>query len=438
MISLIDRSVRRVLALKFRLGLLENPCAEKSVAIALTNCDKHGRMAQESAERSIILLENRGNLLPLDRDRIKKVAVIGPHAKYLQFGGVSPHDRGISILDGIMALAGNGLSVEFFQGCALTDSDEDLAYFKETAEGGFADLRKAMMDGEGVRKPRTIPLAAERDVIGKAVACGSGSDVVVLCLGESQQCTGENYAPNRFGDRDDLDLIGNQMELLRAFKKTGVPFVLVLIPGRALAMGEACGLADAVLDCWNPGQARGTAIARILFGEVNPGGKLPVTVPVSVGHVPCHYGQKSLGYARDYAFNDTCEAYPFGFGLSYTAFAFSDIRLEGSVIRTGCPVRIGATITNTGNWPGDETVQVNLGRKNASVSLPARKFVAFHRVTVSAGSRLDVRLEIPFERFAHTDRSMVRKSYPGECTLFVGTSSRECTSLDLTISAEAG
>ena len=422
----IDEAVARVLALKFKMGLFENPFQEERYSLSIVHCENHQSISLKAAEKSLVLLQNKDNVLPINEKALKKLAVIGPHSKYM--------DVGITIYEGLKETLPEEVELLWAQGCALTDSDENLAYLQETAEGGFTTIHQSafqteeedelMMDHYEGKRPGLIPLDKELKVIEEAVEIAKRADIAILCLGESNQCSGENYAPNRFGDRDDLELIGNQLELLKAVKGAGVPVVVVLINDRPLALGSVSKYADALISAWQPGEMRGRAIARALLGRINPGGKLPVTMPVSVGQLPCYYSQKATGYMRDYAFTKGRYVYPFGYGLSYTTFKIEKLNLSSETLVSNGSLVISLDVINTGTREGDEVVQLYIRDLVSSITQPYKLLKRFERITLKQGEKKEVTFTLLPEDLAFTNINGEFLPEEGEFTLYVGTSSR--------------
>jgi beta-glucosidase len=423
----VDTAVLRVLQLKFELGLFEHPYTDEAAALATVHNDHARALAQRCAEESLILLKNDGQLLPLRKDAPRRIALMGPHSRYLQFGGVSPHNRGTSVLQGLQDyLAGTPVELTWTQGCAMTDSDEELVYLKDTADRDFTSLTNAAFGLSSIeiidhhKTAATIPLATEEPVLDLAVRQAAAADLVILCLGESSSITGEAVTPEARKDRDTLDLVGNQLELLRRVKALGKPVIVILIHGRALILDPVLALADAVIDAWNPGEARGQALARTLFGDHNPAGRLPVTLPRSVGQLPVHYSQKASAWLKPYALTEGRAGLPFGFGLSYTTFAYESLRLSADQIQAGETLDVWVTIKNTGPRDGDEVVQLYVHDEIASVSRPMWLLKAFARVTLRAGETREVHLSLPPSAFAFHNADMVEQIEPGWFTLAIG------------------
>ncbi|MBD3242775.1 MAG: beta-glucosidase [Chitinivibrionales bacterium] len=418
LLKLIDRSVSRVLRLKFELGLFDNPIPDAAQARTVVHCEDHRVLALEAARKAIVLLKNDGGLLPLDESKVKRIAVIGPHARYLQFGGVSPHSRGISILEGLERRLDGTAEITWSQGCALTTSDEPLPYLPEP---------------DTTEPPALVSPELEQDTIAQAVEAAKAADVAVICIGESSEITGESFKPTKRGDRASLELVGQQNALLAAVAATGTPVVVVLVHGRTLIIDKVVEHAGAVLDCWNLGEERGTAVAETLFGDANPGGRLPVTVPRSVGSLPCYYYRRPKGTQRGYAFEDNTPLFPFGYGLSYTTFSYTNVRLSSPRLRMKRAVEVLVDIANTGERAGDEVVQLYVRDRVASVTRPAMELRGFKRVSLAKGERTTVAFVLTAPDLAFTGRDMQRTAELGEIDVMVGPNAAELQSVVLTL-----
>jgi beta-glucosidase len=418
----IDTSVERVLALKFSLGLFENPYVDEGRAVEVVHSAHHQQIASEVAEQSLILLKNEGAILPLNITQTPRIALVGPHSKLLKFGGYSGHNRGVSIYDGLLNYTQGQAELLWAQGCRLTTDAEDNLPDDVFGEGMLRDLPDNM--------PNVFSLESEQIQINEAATLAATCDVAVVCLGESYATTSESNGPGHFGDRESLELVGNQLALLRAVKATGVPTITVLIHGRTLTILPVLETADAVIDAWNPGEARGTAIARALFGDINPGGRLPFTVPFSAGQLP--FSRKITGYEQLYAFQNRRECLPFGYGLSYTTFTYSVPRVEGT-FRVGDPVTVSLEVTNTGTRAGDEVVQVYVTDVICSVSRPRHVLKAFQRVSLAAGEMRSITLVLPPEAFSFTDEQYQPCIEAGEFEISVGTNSQQTQTVVITL-----
>ena len=288
LLEVLDRTVRRILSVKYRIGLFDQIYMDPAQATELVNCRAHQELALKAAEETVILLRNEKEILPLKKDNLKKLAVIGPTADPVEFSYYSERPNiGISILNGIRAQAEDRFEVVYEKGCGLTK--EQLAMETET------DVT--------LRNPSLYTLEEEEGMIREAVRAAEESDAVILCLGGSPNTSREAVTlMKHYGDNASLDLVGQQNELFKRIKATGKPVIVVLINGKPLSCGTVYENADAVLEGWYLGQQTGTAIGKILFGEVNPSGKLPVTIVRNAGHLPGYYSQKRTGFIKEYLF----------------------------------------------------------------------------------------------------------------------------------------
>ena len=293
--SLIDELVAPMLAWKFRLGLFEDPYVDPAVAERIVGCEAHRELALQAARETITLLKNDGGLAPLDPRKIKTIAVIGPNADRQMLGGYSGVPKHYTtLLQGIRDRVGPSVSVLYHEGCKITI-------------------------GGSWQQDEVTPSNPEEDrkSIAEAVKVAQQADVVVLAIGGNEQTSREAWALNHMGDRASLDLVGLQDELVDAIAATGKPVVAVLFNGRPISIRNLAAKAPAIFECWYLGQETGRAVAEVLFGDINPGGKLPITIPRSVGHIPAYYNYKPAA-RRGYLFDDVTPLYAFGFGLSYT------------------------------------------------------------------------------------------------------------------------
>src|SRR5450631_3287699 len=292
--ALIDRSVARLLREKFLLGLFDDPYVDPDYAEKITNSPEHQQLSLKAAHEAITLLKNQNNLLPLDKSKYKRIAVIGPNAKEVHLGGYSgTPDRGVSILQGIKDKVGSGAEILYSEGCKIT----------ETLPDWNAD--KVVLGDPALNARR----------IAEAVKVAQKADVVILALGDNEQTSREAWAVDHKGDRDSLDLLGNQDDLVKAILSTGKPTIVFLQHGRPNSIPYIAEHVPAILDGWYLGQEGGTAIADVLFGDYNPGGKLPITIPRSVGQLPDYYYQKPSA-KREYLGSTVLPLFPFGWGLS--------------------------------------------------------------------------------------------------------------------------
>jgi beta-glucosidase len=362
----------------------------------------HKALALEAAVKTITLLKNDGNVLPLDAGKRQTIAVIGPNANRPLLGGYSgvPH-YAIGILEGIRTRAGSNANVVHAEGCRITIG----------GSWNVDDVTPADPD-------------EDRRMIAEAVEVAKGADVIVLALGGNEQTSREAWSRKHMGDRTSLDLVGRQDELLAAMKALGKPVIVVLVNGRPLSVTHVADQADAILECWYLGQEAGTAVAQTIFGDANPGGKLPISVPRSVGHIPAFYNHKPSA-RRGYLFDDTTPLYAFGFGLSYTSFSLSAPRLAAASIAKEGSTSVSVDVTNTGKRAGSEVVQLYIRDLVSSVTRPVKELKAFERVTLEPGETRTVKLPVTPDSLAFHDIDMHFVVEPGEFALLVGTSSRD-------------
>jgi len=387
--SAVDEAVRRILRVKMKLGLFENPYADESRAAGAPDAESRAH-AREAAVRSVVLLKNEGGVLPLAKT-LKTIAVIGPVADdgaavLGSWFGDGRAAEATTVLAGIRAAVPNA-KVVYATGCAVNG----------TGDEGFA----------------------------AAVAAARGADAVVLALGEAGDMTGEATS------RAFLDLPGRQNDLAKAVLALGKPTAAVLLNGRPLAISWLAGAAPAILEAWQPGTAGGDAVADVLFGDANPGGKLPITFPRAVGQVPLYYNHKNTGrppeeanhYTSKYQDLPTTPLFPFGYGLSYATFALSGPTVSAAAIKPGASVEIGATLENTGARAGDETVQLYIHRVSGSVTRPVRELKGFRRVALKPGEKKEVSFRLGPQELGFYGADMRWSVEPGEVEVFVGTSS---------------
>lgn len=411
--ELVDRAVARGLRAKFLAGLFEDPYADADYAESVTGNDEARAVALRAADKAVILLKNEGALLPLDPAATKKIAVIGPNAGETILGGYSDVPRQtVSLLDGVRARAGDDASVVYAEGVRITAN------------------RNWWADDVELADPEE-----NRRLIREAARTAAGADVAVVAVGGNEQTSREGWAATHLGDRASLDLVGEQDDLVRAVVATGTPTVVVLIHGRPLSVRWIADHVPAVVDAWYLGQETGTALARVLFGDVDPGGKLPVTIPRSVGQLPFFYDHKPTA-RRGYLFESPEPLWPFGFGLSYTTFALENPRLEPAEIPPSGATAVSVDVVNTGGRAGDEVVQLYVRDRVSSVTRPVEELKAFERVTLEPGERRTVSFTVGPRELRFYDRAMERVVEPGEFEILVGTSSAEHQSVTLTVTPE--
>lgn len=387
----VDEAVRRILRIKFRLGLFEKPYADEARERAEIMSAEHVAAAREIAGRSMVLLRNERETLPFAKS-LKSIAVIGPLAddqKNLigSWTGDGKAEDAVTVLAGIKLKVSPQTKVAYAKGCELVCDNAD----------GFAE----------------------------AVRVAGESEAVIVVVGESAEMSGEAAS------RSSLDLPGRQLDLIKAIHATGKPYAVVLMNGRPLTINWIAETSPAVLETWFAGSQAGNAIADVLFGDVNPGGKLPVTFPRNVGQIPIYYNYKSTGrppdvnnkYTSKYLDVPVTPLYPFGFGLSYTQFQFTNLQLSALKLRPDGRLSVSVEVANTGKRAGDEVVQLYVRDVAASRTRPVRELKGFERVTLNAGEKRRVNFTLTPEHLGFYNREMRFIVEPGEFKVFVGNSS---------------
>jgi beta-glucosidase len=400
--SLIDELVMPMLLWKFKLGLFEDPFVDPDEAEKIVGSEANRKLALEAARKTITLLHNKGAAAPLNPEKIKTLAVIGPNADRRLLGGYSGQPKYYStVLAGIKKRAGAGINVLYHEGCKITI-------------------------GGSWQQDEVVPSNPEEDrkSIEEAVEIARQADAVVLAIGGNEQTSREAWMGNHLGDRTSLDMAGLQDELVDAIAATGKPVIVLLFNGRPLSIRKLGEKAAALFECWYLGQETGDAVAEVLFGDYNPGGKLPITIPRSVGHIPAYYNYKPAA-RRGYLFDDVSPLYPFGFGLSYTTFTFGEPRLAKTSIRKNESTVVLVDVTNTGSVTGDEVVQLYIRDKVSSVTRPVKELKGFKRITLEPGQTVKVSFEITPEHLAFYNIDMKYVVEPGEFEIMIGNSSRD-------------
>lgn len=417
--ELLDRSVSRILKVKFELGLFENIYADPKEAKKIVNCKEHSALAKKAADKTIILLKNENNTLPLYKEKIKSIAVIGPNADPVEFSYYSARPNvGISILDGINEKVGDEVKVSYAKGCHITKDNEVI----ETETEIIVD------------NPNVYTLEEELDSINEAVEIAKRSDVAIVCIGGSPNSSREAVTLQKnYGDNASLDLVGQQTELLRKVLETGTPTIVVLINGKPLSCSYVYENAPAVLEGWYLGQETGRAIADVIFGDVNPGAKLPVTIARSAGHLPAYYSQKSTGFLKDYLFEKEGPLFCFGYGLSYTTFEYNQLELSKEIINMNESVEVSISVKNIGNRVGDEIVQMYIKDKVASVTRPEKLLKGFKRITLEPRERKKIVFTITTKDLEFTGVDYKSTVEPGTYYIMVGCNSEDYHTVELKV-----
>lgn len=400
--SELDALVAPMLHCKFKLGLFDDPYVEPQEAKRIAANPAHRKLALQAARETVTLLKNEHDLVPLDPHQIKSIAVIGPNADRELLGGYSGRPASYtSVLEGIRAKVGERVKVPYAEGCKITTGgswNQDLVTRSNPEE--------------------------DRKLIEEAVEVAVKADVVVLAIGGNEQTSREGWSKAHLGDRASLQMVGLQEELVKAILETGTPIIVLLFNGRPLSIPYLSEHVSVIFECWYLGQETGHAIADVLFGDYNPGGKLPITIPRSVGHVPAFYNYKPSA-RRGYLFDDVSPLYPFGYGLSYTTFSFSNLRLDRKNIRAKDSARVHIDVTNTGKRLGDEVVQMYIRDCYSSVTRPVKELKGFQRVTLQPGQATTVTFDLTPELLSFYDINMKFGVEPGEFEIMIGNSSRD-------------
>ncbi len=404
----IDDRVRDILRVKFLIGLFDQPYqtnlkqADKEV-----NCLEHQQIALQTSREALVLLKNENNLLPLDRNNLSRIAVCGPNANESAYALTHYGPLAVdvtTVLEGLKQKARPGTEILFTKGCDLVDAN--------------------WPESELIRYPLTDD---EQNEIDKAVENARKSDVAVVVLGGSNRTCGENKS------RSSLDLPGRQLDLLQAVAATGKPVILVLINGRPLSVNWADKFIPAIIEAWYPGSQGGTAIAEAIFGDYNPGGKLTVTFPKTVGQIPFNFpvkpysqvdGGRNKGPQGNMSRNNGA-LYPFGYGLSYTTFNYSDISLSPGTVTPLQPVTVRCKITNTGHRAGDEVVQLYVRDMLSSVTTYEKNLCGFERVHLAAGETREVTFNIQPRDLQLLNQDNHWVVEPGDFKVMIGASSTD-------------
>jgi beta-glucosidase len=402
--SLVDRAVRRVLELKFRLGLFEHPYVDLDRAKQVMHSSEHQKLALDAAREGIVLLKNQGDLLPLNKN-LKTVAVIGPNANNADnlFGDYSPMvvpQHVATILEGIKGKVSSSARVVYAKGCNVNDQDKS----------GFQP----------------------------AVQAAKGADIAIVIVGEQARREGaEDQPPPTDGEGYDvasLDLTGVQEDLVKAIQSTGTPTVLVLINGRPLSTRWEADHIPAIVEAWEPGEQGATAVADVLFGDYNPSGRLAITIPRSAGQLPAYYNyppsklywvKGGWTHTEGYVDMPAAPLYPFGYGLSYTQFQYSNLHVEPAEIHSQGNSQVSVDVENSGHRPGVETVQLYVHERFTPLATPVKQLRGFERVALDPGEKRTVKFALGPEDLQLLDKEMRWVVVPGTFDIMVGRSSED-------------
>jgi len=398
----LDELIAPMLFWKFKLRLFDDPYVDPDEAERIVGCAANRQLALQAALETITLLKNENNLAPLDPEKLKTIAVIGPNAHRSLLGGYSGVPKhNVTVLDGIKAKVGNRVKVLHSEGCKIT-------------VGGS-------WNQDDVTPSNPVE---DRKQIAEAVKVAQQADVIVLAIGGNEQTSREAWNLKHMGDRTSLDLIGRQEELVQAMLATGKPVIVFLFNGRPLSINYVAENVPVIFECWYLGQETGHAVADVLFGDFNPGGKLPISFPRSVGHLPVFYNYKPSA-RRGYLFADVSPLFAFGFGLSYTNFEIKNVRLKKKKIGLKDSTQVLVDVKNTGKRAGTETVQLYIRDCVSSVTRPVKELKGFQKISLQPGETKTVSLVITPDSLAFYDVKMKCVVEPGEFEIMVGNSSRD-------------
>ena len=413
----IDQAVRRILEAKYRLGLFDNPYKYCDINRAKTEIynQKNRAIARSTASQSIVLMKNEHEVLPLKKTGT--VAVIGPLANNPEnmpgtWSVAAKHSQAISLLNGLKETMGNNVNFIYAKG----------SNFEYSAE---QEARSAMFGKNSYRDNRPV-----EQILKEAIEVAKKADVIVAALGEASEMSGE------CSSRSNIEVPQSQKDLLVELKKLGKPIVLVLFTGRPLVLNQEKELADAILNVWFPGSEAGYAISDVLFGKVNPSGKLPMSFPRSVGQIPLYYNYKTTGRPENeedkfekfrsvYLDVPNSPLYPFGYGLSYTTFQYSDISLSSAKLQGNQTLKASVTLTNTGKYDGAEVVQLYIRDVVGSITRPIKELKGFQKITLKAGESKTVTFDISTEDLKFYNSDLKYDWESGDFEIKIGGNSKD-------------
>jgi len=420
-VAQINAACKRVLEAKYQLGLFDDPyryCNEQRFNNAILT-DANCAAAREFASKSMVLLKNNNNVLPLQKGRT--IALVGPLAdnkrNMLGTWSVSGDpEKSITVLQGLRNVAGSDANIIYARGCNISD---DTAFAKKVNAFG---------------KEIEIDSRSPQQMIDEAVTAASKADVIVAVLGEAADMTGESSSMS------DIGLQKSQKALLDELKRTGKPIVIVLLNGRPMTLTWEDQIADGILDAWFSGTEAGNAIADVLYGNYNPSGKLTMSFPRNVGQIPIYYNHKNTGrpysgvgagkFRSNYLDVSNDPLYPFGYGLSYTSFAYSNVAVSSPTIKQGQKITASVTVTNSGKFDGTETVQLYIRDLVGTVTRPVKELKGYQQITLKAGEsrKVDFTISVDDLKFYNSDLKKVAE--PGDFKVFIGTNSRDVKEAD--------
>ncbi|MCB8948601.1 MAG: glycoside hydrolase family 3 C-terminal domain-containing protein [Ardenticatenaceae bacterium] len=420
--ALVDLSVTRALRTKFMLGLFENPYAPESSAITVFDTPEQRQLARTIAQKSLVLLKNEGDLLPLDKS-IGSIAVIGPQANTVRhLLGDYAYPCHIESLHEMSQSTHNVFGIPIPGSVELVDNFVPIRPI-------LAAIEEKVAAGTAVTYAKGCEVTGDdRSGFAEAVAAAEKSEVALVFVGGKSGLTNDCTC-GEARDRAEINLTGVQEELVQAIAATGKPVVVVLVNGRPLSINWIAENVPAVLEAWLPGEEGAEAVADVLFGDVNPGGKLPITFPRDVGQIPIYYNHKVSGgrshWKDSYVNLSNKPLWPFGFGLSYTTFTINNLQQNKTQVAAGETIQISCTLTNSGSRDGEEVVQLYINDPVASVTRRVKELKGFKRVALAAGESRQITFSLPVSALGFYNRDLRKVVEPGEIQFMIGPSSEE-------------
>jgi beta-glucosidase len=408
----LDATVSRVLTAKFRLGLFENPYTDAAEAQRVVGGDANRKLAYRAASEAMILLKNEGNILPLQKGKYKRIAIVGPNADRCILGGYSNVPKQtISPFQALKNKMGSDVELIYTEGVRLTDAGD-----------WFSDTKDVKATPHDANVPR----------IKEAIEKCKDADIILYFGGANEAVYREAWADNHLGDLTSIDLFGDQNELILELKKLNKPMAGFVFSGPPLACNTLNDNALALVQCFFLGQETGDAVADLILGNIAPSGKLPITIPRSVGHIPAYYSYKPSA-RRGYAFEDVKPLYAFGHGLSYTTFKYGTPSVSATQIKQNQNVSVSVSVTNTGNRDGSEVVQLYIRDMVSSVTRPVKELKDFKKIMLKAGETQTVTFTISPDKLSFYNRNMKKVVEAGEFEVMVGTASDNVQSVKFSV-----
>lgn len=409
--SEINEVVSRILINKFRVGLFDNPFVDPNYAEQIVGNNQKRAVAYKAATESMVLLKNEKNFLPIDKEKVKTIAFIGPNADRCILGGYSSTPKNcISPLQAIKEKYGDKINILYAEGARITDVNSP-----------FPEII------------RLVPREDNDARIAEAVSIAKKADIVVLFVGANEATSREAYGPTAPGDLSTLELLNGQNELVKQIVALNKPTCAFVNSGTTLSIGELTNSVSAVMQCWFLGQEGGYAMVDALFGDINPSGKLPISFPRSAGHIPAYYSYKPSS-RRGYNLGlDVTPLFPFGYGLSYTTFDYSDLNLSSSEMKKDGTVKVTVKVKNTGSKRGAEVVQMYIHDEYSSMPRPVKELKGFKKIWLDPGESQIVSFTIDSELLSFYDENMKWIVEPGDFSIMVGTSSDKTEKINLKV-----